>query len=286
MNLREALGQNVRQMISDMDGENWTDSRLLEAMLYSIREMRHRLMGVNRDWFTDVAHLTDADLVDVDTMTVWDLPTYVERVTGVFTDSDLQCKIPYKQAKHRTYTGTTWMMLPSFRRRFAVTGGMSEIYVQYLPQVPALHFGTVSAVGADNLTLLPTAGRQSMWENAYRGWPLQITGPTNAAAGVVYQPEESVYTPGGVPDTTVTMNEPLAAPLPAEDDEYALMLPWDGRMDEALCMLCSYRILVAEGHRRQAAEIQGMLTVALDDFTRAGMFEGDDTGGVVEDVNG
>lgn len=286
MNLREALTHNVRSLIADWSQENWSDARLIESMLYAVREARHRLHSVNREWFADLIVLTADDLVEVEGMHVWELPTRIERVTGVFTDDDLQCKIPYRQAKNKTYSGTTWMILPSYKRRLAFTGTLSSMYVRYLPRVPALHYGVISAVGADNLTLQPTAGRQSMWDDAYRSWPLEITDEDAPAAGTVYQPESSVYNPAAAPTTTVTMDAALAAPLPQENNEYSLMLPWDGRMDEALCALCAYRVAVTEGHRRQAQELQGMITVAMEDFYRAAVFEGDDTGGVVEDVNG
>lgn len=285
MNVKDAVQHDVRQMIGDLDEENWSDKQIVESLHYAIRRMRNKRQMVSRDFGTHIEVLASGDLAEVHGLHGWALPYYVERVQAVYTNDQLTHRIPYKKVRQPFDPDNHWLSIPGYRRRLGTRYTESELYVQYVPRIPVFHWGTIGTVAAQTVELVPDEGfRQSRYDSAYKGWGFEIVGDTDAAAGDIYEPESSEFTPGANPTTVVTMDDATTINT-AEDDLYAMLMPWNGEMDEALCLFTSYRLLVAEGHRRQAAEIQQMLVMAERELTDLGILEGTTGDQVVEDVN-
>lgn len=291
MNVKDAVQHDVRQWINDLDEENWSDKQIIEAMHFAIRRMRNKMQYVNREHDTHILALDMDDFVEVHGLYGWQVPYYVQRVQNLFVNDLLTDPIPYKKSRQFFDSGNHWLMIPGYKRRVGLRYSLNELYLQYIPRMPTFHWGTIESVVGNDVELNPAVAdaagnpfRMSRYDDAYKGWGFEVINENGAAAGDIHQPEASEFNHGAAPTTTVTLDATAVVNVTGEDS-YAMLMPWDGLMDEALCLFCAYRLLVAEGHRRQAAEIQPLLAAAEDELTNAGMLDGPGNGMVVEDVN-
>lgn len=260
MNLVQAI-RKIRFYAADLSGENWSDNYVVEALMGTLIELKDKLRYANREWLTDTEELEDTDFTVVGDNYLWYLPERVEEVREVYLDPAFITKLPKCDQVGASALYHGWRMAADSRRALIMPSSYGTVYAVYSIAMPWLNTGVTSTIGAATITCTPTASMGfSTWVNAYRSWPIEIT--SGVALGQVLQCSASAVASA----TTFTVTPPAVPAGMVNTDTYAMRLPWDGRLNKAICVHAAYQILLAEGHRRQQQALEAEFQRALMDF--------------------
>lgn len=241
----------TRVIVGDEGGETWTTARVQSALDVAIEAAIEVANKVAESWFHDAINITSSLVAiagnDVYTK-MWKVPERVKSVINFFTDSDLT--IPLRKAAGKRggvgYYTDAWKRWPGAIDAIAFPGGYDTLYALVQARVPGLLTGACGTPGASTFIIAGTqVGERADWEDSYRGYEFWLQAETTQWVRV----QITAY---NASTKTITFDESIT---PGIDDAFEMALPFGGRLDHELCTIAAHKLLIWEGHRRQANEL-------------------------------